>query len=299
MRTIGVIGGSGLYEIEGLTAIERVALDTPFGAPSDEYLTGHLGDARLVFLPRHGRGHRLAPHEINYRANIHGMKQLGVEWIISISAVGSMREEIRPGDIVICDQFFDRTRRLGGRASSFFGDGVVGHVGFADPVCHALADVLYAAAVPACADKNAREGSDGKAHKGGTYVVMEGPAFSTRAESRIYRSWGVDVIGMTNLPEAKLAREAEICFATVALSTDYDCWHDTEEDVSVEAVLAIVRSNVALARDITKRAALAIPAERGCHCPTAAQHAIMTDRSTIPPAARERLKLLYGKYLGN
>ncbi len=295
MRTIGVIGGSGLYEIEGLTSIERVALETPFGAPSDEYLVGRLGDAKLVFLPRHGRGHRLAPHEINYRANVHGMKQLGVEWIISVSAVGSMREEIRPGDIVIADQFVDRTK---GRMATFFGEGVVGHVGFADPVCSGLAGVLHAAAVAACTEKNAREGTDTRAHEGGTYVVMEGPPFSTRAESRIYRSWGVDVIGMTNLPEAKLAREAEICYATVALSTDYDCWHETEEDVTVETVLATMRSNVALARDIIRRAATAIPPGRACACPTAAKHAIMTDPAAVPPEARERLNLLYGKYLG-
>jgi 5'-methylthioadenosine phosphorylase len=222
------------------------------------------------------------------------MKQLGAEWVISVSAVGSMRAEIRPGDIVIADQFFDRTK---GRAASFFGDGVVGHVGFADPVCPRLADLLHVAAVEACGEKNAGTGSDARAHKGGTYVVIEGPQFSTRAESRIYRQWGVDVIGMTNLPEAKLAREAELCYATVALSTDYDCWHETEEDVSVAAVLEIVRSNVALARDIIKRAALVIPAARDCPCPRAAEHAVMTDRAAIPEAARERLQLLYGRYL--
>ncbi|MSP63904.1 MAG: S-methyl-5'-thioadenosine phosphorylase [Myxococcales bacterium] len=290
MRTIGVIGGSGLYEIEGLSAIERVRLDTPFGDPSDEYVVGRLGDARMVFLPRHGRGHRIAPHEINYRANLHGMKQLGVEWVISVSAVGSLREEIRPGDIVIVDQFFDRTKN---RAATFFGDGVVGHVGFADPVCGALADVLHEVAEPLCAEKGAR------AHKGGTYVVMEGPQFSTRAESRIYRQWGADVIGMTNLPEAKLAREAELCYATVALSTDYDCWHEDEAAVSVAAVLEVIRKNVALARAIVKRAAERIPAtSRTCACPRAAEFAIMTDRNAIPPAARERLQLLYGKYMG-
>ena len=296
MRTIGVIGGSGLYEIEGLTAIERVAVETPFGAPSDEYLVGRLGSAKLVFLPRHGRGHKIAPNDINYRANIHGMKQLGVEWVISVSAVGSMRAEIRPGDIVIADQFFDRTK---GRASTFFSDGVVGHVGFADPVCSALAGHLHGAAAEACAEKNRLSGGDARVHQGGTYVVIEGPQFSTRAESRIYRQWGVDVIGMTNLPEAKLAREAEMCYATIALSTDYDCWHDTEEDVSVEAVLAIVRSNVTLAREIVRLAAERIPEGRDCHCPRAAEHAIMTDRAAIPAAARERLELLFGRYMGN
>ncbi len=288
MRTIGVIGGSGLYEIAGLTSVERVALDTPFGAPSDEYLTGVLGDAKLVFLPRHGRGHRIAPDEINYRANIHGMKQLGAEWIISVSAVGSMREDIKPGHIVVADQFIDRTK---GRAASFFGDWVVGHIGFADPVCGALAEVVYEAADAACREHGS------VAHKGGTYVVIEGPQFSTRAESQLYRGWGVDVIGMTNLPEAKLAREAEICYATVALSTDYDCWHETEEDVSVEAVVATLRKNVALAREIVRRAAERIPAARGCGCPRAAEHAIMTDPAAIPEAARARLQTLYGRYL--
>jgi 5'-methylthioadenosine phosphorylase len=265
-----------------------VRLDTPFGAPSDEYVVGRLGDAKMVFLPRHGRGHRVHPHEINFRANLHGMKQLGVEWVISVSAVGSMREEIRPGDLVIIDQLIDRTK---GRAASFFGDGCVGHVGFADPICPALAGVLHRAATAATEGKSAR------VHRGGTYVVIEGPQFSTRAESKLYRSWGVDVIGMTALPEAKLAREAEMCYATVALSTDYDCWHETEEDVTVEAVVAILVANVALARDVVRRAAQAVPAERSCGCPHAASRAIMTDRAQIPPATRERLATLYGKYL--
>jgi 5'-methylthioadenosine phosphorylase len=289
MRTIGIIGGSGLYEMDGLTGLETVHLDTPFGAPSDDYLVGRLGDAKLVFLPRHGRGHRILPHEINFRANIHGMKQLGVEWILSVSAVGSMRAEIEPGHIVVPDQFFDRTKH---RAASFFGEGVAGHVAFADPICPHLADVVWAVADESCRAHGTR------AHKGGTYVVIDGPMFSTRAESRIYRQWGVDVIGMTNLPEAKLAREAEICYATVALSTDYDCWHETEEDVTVEAVLAIIRKNVALAREIVKRAAEKIPEARTCGCPRAAEYAVMTDKTTIAPSARERLSLLYGKYLG-
>jgi len=286
--TIGVIGGSGLYEIEGLTGIEWIHLETPFGAPSDDYLVGRLGDARMVFLPRHGRGHRIAPHEINYRANVYGMKQLGVEWLISVSAVGSMREEIRPGDIVVPDQFFDRTK---GRAATFFGDGCVGHIAFADPVCGALASVIYGVAERECPKVGSRS------HRGGTYVVMEGPQFSTRAESRIYRQWGVDVIGMTNLPEAKLAREAQICYATVALSTDYDCWHETEEDVSVEAVLAIIRQNVTLAKAIVKGAAEAVPSTRQCGCPRAAEHAIMTARDQIPPATRAKLELLFGPYM--
>src|SRR3954467_5966732 len=251
MRTIGVIGGSGLYEIEGLTDIERVKLSTPYGEPSDEYVVGQLGDAKLVFLPRHGRGHRILPHEINFRANVWGMKKLGVEWILSVSAVGSMKEEIHPGDIVIVDQFIDRTKA---RQASFFGDGVAGHVGFADPVCNDTAAHVYEAAKAAGA----------RVHKGGTYVVIDGPMFSTRAESRVYRSWGVSVIGMTNLPEAKLAREAEICYSTTALSTDYDCWHETEEDVSVEAVVAIIKKNVVLAKRIVKNAVERIPAGRSC-----------------------------------
>ncbi len=282
-RTIGVIGGSGLYAIEGLSHIERVRLSTPFGDPSDEYIVGKLGDAKMVFLPRHGVGHRILPHEINFRANIHGMKQLGVEWILSVSAVGSMKEEIHPGDIVIADQFIDRTK---GRISSFFGDGVAGHVPFGDPICGSLAAVAYDAAKQAGA----------RVHKGGTYVVIEGPAFSTRAESNVYRSWGVDVIGMTNLPEAKLAREAEICYSTIALSTDYDCWHEGEEDVSVAAVIATVKKNVALAKRILQLAVERIPAERKCACTSACASAVMTSPDHISAASRERLSLIMGKY---
>jgi|SRR6185312_2332811 len=283
MRTIGVIGGSGLYEIEGLTDIEHVELSTPYGEPSDEYLTGRLGDAKLVFLPRHGRGHRILPHEINFRANVWGMKKLGVEWILSVSAVGSLKAEIPPGDIVIVDQFIDRTKA---RQSSFFGEGVAGHVGFGDPICGELADRVFAAAQAAGA----------RAHKGGTYVVMEGPMFSTRAESNLYRSWGASVIGMTNLPEAKLAREAEICYSTIALSTDYDCWHETEEDVTVDAVVAIIKKNVALAKAIVKGSVERIPAARTCACTSAAAHAIMTAPDAIPAAARERLGIIMDKY---
>jgi 5'-methylthioadenosine phosphorylase len=282
-RVIGVIGGSGLYEMEGLSDLSRQKLSTPFGEPSDEYLVGRLGDAKLVFLPRHGHGHRILPQEINFRANIHGMKQLGVEWIISVSAVGSMKEEIRPGDIVIVDQFIDRTK---GRESSFFGGGVVGHVSFADPVCSSLAEVLFESA----------EAVGARVHKGGTYVVIEGPMFSTRAESHLYRSWGVDVIGMTNLPEAKLAREAEICYSTVALSTDYDCWHETEEDVTVEAVMSIIQKNVDLAKQIVKNASRRIPAARRCGCVSACAHAVVTAEAAIPPEARRRLSLIMGKY---
>jgi 5'-methylthioadenosine phosphorylase len=293
-RVIGVIGGSGLYDLPGLTSVETVRLDTPFGAPSDEYTTGLLGGARLVFLPRHGKGHRILPHEINFRANIHGMKQLGVEWIISISAVGSMREEIVPGDLVIVDQFVDRTKS---RASSFFGEGAAGHVAFADPVCSLLAERLALAAETAIAARPPSGPRRQAVHRGGTYLVIDGPQFSTRAESRIYRSFGVDVIGMTNLPEAKLAREAEICYATVALATDYDCWHESEEDVSVEAVVAIMRKNVAVAQDLIRRAAELVVPPRACACPEASKHALMTDRAALSAGARARLQLIVGKYL--
>jgi len=285
---IGVIGGSGLYEIEGLTDVREVKLDTPFGAPSDSYVTGLLGGAKMVFLPRHGRGHRLLPSEVNYRANIYGMKTLGVEHIISVSAVGSMKEEIVPGHIVIPDQFFDRTQ--GKRASTFFGDGVVGHVQFADPVCPELSLLLADAA----------RGVGATVHQGGTYICIEGPNFSTRAESNIYRSWGVDIIGMTNIPEARLAREAEICYGTVALATDYDCWHAGHDDVSVEAVIAIIQQNVATARNIIKAATELITQqrqERTCPCAEALKFAIMTDKDLIPAETRQSLEPIIGQYL--
>lgn len=284
MKVVGVIGGSGLYDMEGLTEVKSVRVETPFGDPSDEYVTGMLGDVKMVFLPRHGRGHRLTPSEVNYRANIFGMKKLGAEWIISVSAVGSMKEKIQPGHIVIVDQFFDRTKN---RASSFFGNGVVGHVEFADPVCGDLSSVLYNAAGKAGAT----------VHRGGTYICIEGPQFSTRAESNIYRSWGVDVIGMTNIPEAKLAREAEICYATVALSTDYDCWHTTEESVTVDMILETLRNNVKMAKEIIKKAVPNISAKRGCKCATAAKFATITDRKMIPEQTKEDLSLILGKYL--
>ncbi len=283
--TIGVIGGSGLYEIEGLTDIEEVRLETPFGVPSDAFITGVLEDIKMVFLPRHGRGHRLLPSEVPYRANIYGMKKLGVQRIISVSAVGSMKEEIVPGHIVIPDQFFDRTQ--GKRASTFFGQGVTGHVQFADPVCAELSGVLF--------DAGQRAGAT--VHRGGTYLCIEGPNFSTRAESMIYRSWGVDIIGMTNLPEARLAREAEICYGTVALATDYDCWHDSHEDVSVEAVLAIIKQNVSMARNIIKHAAPALSTAPQCGCGDSLRYAIMTDHSLIPKQTRKDLGPILGKYL--
>lgn len=283
-HVIGVIGGSGLYAMDGLTNVQEVALETPFGAPSDSFITGDLGETKMVFLPRHGRGHRISPSEINFRANIWGLKKLGVSRIISISAVGSMREDIAPGDFVLIDQFFDRTRH---RVDTFFNEGVVAHVMFADPICEETRQVLLAAA---------RE-SDVKVHDGGTYINMEGPQFSTRAESRIYRGWGVDVIGMTNLQEARLAREAEIGYATVAMATDYDCWHDAHDAVTVEAVIATMQANVEKARSVIRAAAPLLAATDACSCDSALQHAIMTAPETIPAAARERLGLLIGKYL--
>jgi 5'-methylthioadenosine phosphorylase len=282
---IGVIGGSGLYEIEGLTDVREERLETPFGAPSDAYICGVLDGVKMVFLPRHGRGHRLLPSEVNYRANIYGMKLLGVGRIISVSAVGSMKESIAPGHIVIPDQFFDRTQ--GKRASTFFGNGVVGHVQFADPVCGELSASLYAAAGEVGAT----------VHRGGTYICIEGPNFSTRAESNIYRSWGVDIIGMTNLPEARLAREAEICYGTVALATDYDCWHSEHDDVSVEAVLAIIEQNVATARSIIKAVVPKFAALGACGCGEALRYAIMTRRDLIPDETRRNLAPLLDKYL--
>jgi len=281
---IGVIGGSGLYEMEGLDDVAWVSVDTPFGSPSDALITGTLEGVPMVFLPRHGRGHRIAPSQLNARANIFAMKKLGVSWIVSLSAVGSMREEIRPGDIVVVNQFFDRTK---GRPGSFFGDGIVVHVLFADPVCAVLSECLVEAGGEAGAT----------IHKGGTYLVIEGPQFSTRAESRVYREWGVDVIGMTNLPEARLAREAEICYATLALATDYDCWHETEEDVSVDAVLAVLRNNVAKAQEILRIAAKRVPRKRDCPCARALQNAIITDSDRIPISVKKDLELLIGKYI--
>ncbi len=284
MQTLGVIGGSGLYEMAGLTGVERVTLTTPFGDPSDEFVIGKLGGTRLIFLPRHGRGHRLLPSELNFRANIHGMKQLGAEFLIGVGAVGSLREEIEPGHLVVPDQFIDRTHR---RVSTFFGDGVVAHVAFADPVCPVLAKLLSGAARTLRA----------AVHDKGTYLCMEGPQFSTRAESHLYRQWGADVIGMTNLQEAKLAREAEICFATLALATDYDCWHATEEDVVIADVLRILQENAATAQRVVALVAGQLPRRTECGCATALEHAIITDRTRISEASRSRLRLIAGKYL--
>ena len=282
---IGVIGGSGLYEMEGLENVERIRVETPFGDPSDEYVTGVLNGVRMVFLPRHGRGHRLLPSEVNYRANIFGMKKLGVEQIISVSAVGSLKEDIAPGHMVIPDQFIDRTKGI--RRDTFFGDGIVAHVGFADPVCPGLSNTLFEAA-----------GKIGAVvHKGGTYICMEGPAFSTRSESFMYRELGASIIGMTNLTEAKLSREAEICYGIIALSTDYDCWHDSHEDVTVEAIIQIIHQNVAMAKNIIRQAVVDISLDRTCGCGSALQYAVITDRSVIPQGTRQKLDLIVGKYL--
>ena len=282
--TIGVIGGSGLYEMEGLTQIRTVKLTTPFGKPSDDYIIGTLHGLRVAFLPRHGRGHRIMPTDINYRANIYGMKKLGVERIISVSAVGSMKESIEPGHIVIPDQFYDHTRQ---RRSTFFGDGVVAHVGMADPVCADLSRVLIEA--------GARTGA--VVHRGGTYICMEGPQFSTRAESLIYRTWNVDVIGMTNATEAKLAREAEICYSTIALATDYDCWHHSEEAVTVEAVLAVMKHNVETSKAMIREAVRSLSAPRTCACGEALRNAIMTPEKLIPAKTKKALFPIIGKYL--
>lgn len=284
-KIIGVIGGSGLYEMEGLTDVRETIVRTPFGEPSDAYVTGSLNGVKMVFLPRHGRGHRLLPSEVNYCANIYGMKQLGVEQIISVSAVGSLKEEIVPGHIVIPDQFIDRTKGI--RRDTFFGNGIVGHVGLADPVCASLSDIL----------ENAAKSAGATVHRGGTYICMEGPAFSTRAESFMYRGLEASIIGMTNLTEAKLAREAEICYGIIALSTDYDCWHTSHDDVTVEAIIKIIHQNVAMAKNIIRHAVDGIAAERNCPCATAMQYAVITDRKSIPEKAKSDLKILVGKYL--
>jgi 5'-methylthioadenosine phosphorylase len=282
---IGVIGGSGLYEMEGLESIEERRIDTPFGPPSDAYVMGRLAGRRVAFLARHGRGHRLMPSELNFRANVFGFKLLGVERVISAAAVGSMREDVQPLDIVIPDQFFDRTR---GRTSTFFGAGIVAHVGFADPTCPVLSEELFSAG----------RSIGARVHRGGTYICIEGPQFSTRAESRIYRSWGVDVIGMTNLQEAKLCREAEICYATMALVSDYDVWHQTAQDVSVESVVAVLRQNVETAKAMIKAVVSTFPAQQvDCACRTALRDAIITSPSAISREALERLRPIIGKYV--
>ncbi len=283
---LGVIGGSGLYELPGLADVDRVRVHTPFGDPSDEIVVGRLGAARLAFLPRHGREHRLSPSELPFRANVYALKTLGAAWIVAVSAVGSLREEIAPGHVVVPDQFIDRTR---GRTeeSTFFGRGIVAHVPFADPFCAPLSQAVVAAA----------RGEGATVHASGVYVCMEGPLFSTRAESRLYRSWGAHVIGMTNLQEAKLAREAEICFATMALATDYDCWRTAHDDVAIGNILAVIAANVDLARRTVAGVAATLPDRSRCGCQRALEHAIVTDRKAIPEQAKRDLAPIAGKYL--
>jgi 5'-methylthioadenosine phosphorylase len=281
---IGIIGGSGLYSMPGLTDIHELRQQTPFGDPSDAYVLGTLAGRKVAFLSRHGRGHRILPSELNFRANIYGFKQLGVDRIVSMSAVGSLKEEHKPLEFVIPDQFVDRTRH---RIDTFFGEGLAVHVGFADPVCPELSRIVDAACKKAGV----------VAKRGGTYLCMEGPQFSTKAESNLYRSWGMDVIGMTNLQEAKLAREAELCYVTVAMVTDYDCWHADHDSVTVDQVVAVLLKNAEHACSVVRETVAAMPAGRGCKCGSALAHAVITERSQIPQATREKLKLIIGKYL--
>jgi 5'-methylthioadenosine phosphorylase len=281
---IGIIGGSGLYDMAEVTDRQEVSLSTPFGEPSGPYLLGTLRGRRVAFLARHGAGHRLSPSELNFRANIFGFKALGVDYILSASAVGSLREEYKPLDIVIPDQFFDRTK---GRASTFFGGGLVAHVGFAHPFCRILSGIAHESGRAAGAT----------IHRGGTYVCMEGPQFSTLAESKLYRSWGLDIIGMTNLQEAKLAREAEICYTTIALVTDYDCWHPDHDSVTVEMIVGNLTQNAKTAQAIIARAVERLPYERSCECATALKYALITRPDRIPDRLKKDLAPLVGKYL--
>ena len=281
---IGIIGGSGLYSMPGFEAQEQALIETPFGPPSDNFVLGKLGGRQVAFLARHGQGHSISPSELNFRANIWGMKRLGVERIISLSAVGSLKEEHRPLDFVIPDQFFDRTR---GRVSTFFGEGLVAHISFADPVCPETSNVVMAACQAAGVN----------AKKGGTYLCMEGPAFSTKAESSVYRSWGMDVIGMTNLQEAKLAREAEICYVTIAMVTDYDCWHPHHDAVTVNDIIANLVQNASNACKVVAEAVARVPSGRACKCGSALAHAIITDRAKVPEATRLKLGILIDKYI--
>ena len=283
---VGFIGGSGLYDIDGLTKREEISVPTPFGNPSGPVIVGLLDQTPVAFLPRHGPGHRLSPTEIPARANIYALKMLGVQRIVSVSAVGSLALEVHPRDVVIPDQIIDRTRS---RSSTFFEDGIVAHVGFADPFCSDLSGHLHKAAQTALPGENV--------HRGGTYIAIEGPQFSTRAESQLYRSWGASVIGMTALPEAKLAREAETCYATLAFATDYDVWHESEEDVTVEIVVANLLRNVAAAKRMIHNLVGRIRPERDCSCGSALKDAIITDRSVIPDGTRARLQPIIGRYL--
>jgi len=281
---LGVIGGTGLYHIDGLTRVKTFEINTPFGKPSDRITTGRLEDVSVAFLPRHGTGHRISPTELPFRANIYALKMLGVEYIIAINAVGSLKENIHPGEIVIPDQYIDKTTQ---RRNTFFGEGLVAHVSFADPVCPSLAYTLFESV----------EKAGARAHLGGTYVVMEGPAFSTRAESLLHRSWGADVIGMTALPEARLAREAEICYATLACVTDYDAWHETEAAVSVDVIIDTLKKNTELSKTAIRHAAGSLPPRDKCGCGHALAGAIVTDPAMVPAKRREEISLFVGKYL--
>jgi 5'-methylthioadenosine phosphorylase len=284
MSTLGVIGGSGLYQLAGMEGGREEKLSTPFGEPSDAYVLGTVSGKEVAFLARHGRGHRILPTEINFRANIYGFKTLGVDRIVSVSAVGSLREDLRPLDVVVPDQFIDWTKQ---RPSTFFGGGLVAHVSLADPVCPDLGRLV----------SNTARSCGARAHSGGAYLCIEGPQFSTRAESHVYRLLKADIIGMTNVQEVKLSREAEICYATLAMVTDYDCWRQEAEAVTVEEVVARLNDNAAMARSIIEKIASRLSADRSCSCATALRNAILTDRSAIPPEARERLRPLVGKYL--
>ena len=283
-KVVGVIGGSGLYEMEGLEEVETGSLTTPFGNPSDSFIVGRLEELKVAFLPRHGKGHRISPSSLNFRANIYAMKLLGVQWIIGVSAVGSMKESIHPGDMVIPNQFIDLTK---GRPNTFFSDGIVGHISFADPVCPVLSQVLF---------QSGKEVGT-TVHKDGTYLCIEGPQFSTRAESRLYRTWGVDIIGMTNLPEAKLAREAEICYATIAFATDYDCWHEEAGDVSIGEVLRILVQSSKTAKSAIRNAVKHLPEKRECLCATALKYALITGKKIIPEKTKKDLEPIIGKYI--
>lgn len=285
MATVGIIGGSGLYQIEGISKVKEVAVKTPFGLPSDKFITGELEGIPVVFLPRHGRGHRISPSEINYRANIYGMKKLGVEAIMSVSACGSLKEKYKPMDFVIPDQFVDRTRKA--RMDTFFTDGIVAHVAFADPISKEVADIL---------EKSAKK-LKVKTYRGGTYVNMEGPQFSTKAESNLYRSWGMDIIGMTNLTEAKLAREAEISYATLAAVTDYDCWHPSHDSVTLDMILSYLNKNVANAKNILKLAIVEVGKLKSFSASEALKFAIITNPDMIPAKKKKELGILIGKYI--
>lgn len=289
---IGIIGGSGLYQLEGLESVIEINLTTPFGNPSDAYIHGTLGGADIYFLPRHARGHRILPAEINHKANIWGFKKIGVDLVMSVSAVGSLREDIRPRDIVLPDQYFDRTK--GSLNHTFFGHGLVGHVSFGDPTCRRLRDIIAKVALDVVNDL--KLGDIVHLHKSGTYVNMEGPAFSTRAESNVYRQMGFDIIGMTSLPEAKLCREAELCYLPMAMATDYDCWRASEQEVSVDMIIQTLTANTALAKEIIRRFVTQLPAESDCTCQHALKNALMTDMKTVPAETLEALAPLLAKY---